>query len=294
MIAKRFIRIFFPAAQIKTTIVTTTIENCDFISNTSKIIENGWFEVDAFPNEKKCSLKDIKKGDYVNNKRILVTENETKPPKRYTDNTLIEAMENCGKKLEDKELAKLINKSGIGTSATRADIIENLVTHKYIERKGKTIYPTDLGMLLIDNLPIEDIKSAEMTAKWEKNLEEIRQGNKTLNEYMDEIICFTTKICEEINQITDSKIQSKNEVGKCPKCGQAVCKGKYGFYCTGKCGMNVAKVYGKELTEKQLEKLLAGKEISYTVKGKKTIVIPQIASNEYNGKTYYQWKTKRG
>ena len=81
---------------------------------------------------------------------------------------------------------------------------------------------------------------------------------------------------------------------KCPKCGADVVKGKFGWYCKGKCGMNIAKVYGVELSDTQVKGLLDGKSTSYTSKGKKTIVCPEIVENPYNGKMYYQWKTERG
>lgn len=83
-------------------------------------------------------------------------------------------------------------------------------------------------------------------------------------------------------------------LGKCPKCGGDVINGQYSFHCKNKCGMNLAKVYGRELTESQLKKLLDGKEISYTANGKKTVVLPEVAENNYQGKTYFQWRTKKG
>lgn len=82
-------------------------------------------------------------------------------------------------------------------------------------------------------------------------------------------------------------------LGKCPKCGGDVINGQYGFHCKNKCGMNIAKVYGKVLTETQLKNLLDGKEISFTANGKKTIVLPEVSENEYQGKTYFQWRTKK-
>lgn len=83
------------------------------------------------------------------------------------------------------------------------------------------------------------------------------------------------------------------DLGKCPKCGESVLSGKYGFYCKGKCGMNIGKVYGKELTEIQVKKLLEGKQITLVSSGSKTVVMPEVVRNDYNGKTYFQWKTKR-
>ena len=82
--------------------------------------------------------------------------------------------------------------------------------------------------------------------------------------------------------------------GKCPKCGGEVTKGKFGVYCKSKCGMNFTKVFGHELTDAQIGKLLSGKEISFTVKGRKTIVLPEVTENPWQGKTYYNWKTKSG
>ena len=81
---------------------------------------------------------------------------------------------------------------------------------------------------------------------------------------------------------------------KCPKCGADVVKGKFGWYCKGKCGMNIAKVYGLSLSDAQIKGLLDGKSTSYASKGNKTIVCPEIVENPYNGKMYYQWKTERG
>ena len=106
-----------------------------------------------------------------------------------------------------------------------------------------------------------------------------------------------TEMCGKYGSVDKSVSLSDcgNEpIGKCPKCGAEVVKGKFGYYCKGKCGMNIAKVYGVELSDTQVKGLLDGKSTSYTSKGKKTIVRPEIVENPYNGKIYYQWRTERG
>ena len=125
-------------------------------------------------------------------------------------------------------------------------------------------------------------------------LQQIEHGNYSANDFMNEIENFVRELCKKYGSedknicFSDKKSES---VGKCPKCGNDIICGKYGFFCKSKCGMNVAKVYGKELMEEQLKALLDGKSISYTSNGRKTVVLPQVVQNDYNGKTYYQWAT---
>ena len=83
-------------------------------------------------------------------------------------------------------------------------------------------------------------------------------------------------------------------IGKCPRCGADVKEGQYGFYCSGKCGMKIGQVYGRQLTVEQVKKLLSGGKLTLSMNGKKTIVLPDYEENQYNGKTNYQWKTQRG
>ena len=115
---------------------------------------------------------------------------------------------------------------------------------------------------------------------------------------MNEIQQFIADLCEKYGTVDKSAASfsdgSREPIGKCPKCGNDVIKGKFGWYCKGKCGMNVAKVYGVELSDEQIKELLHGKSTSYTFKGRKTVVCPEIVENPWNGKIYYQWKTERG
>lgn len=185
-------------------------------------------------------------------------------------------------------------KKGLGTPATRAGTIENLVNHGYIIRDGKKIVSTDKGKKLIAVIP-EEIKSPMLTAEWENQLLQVERGALPADVFMSGIEKYVADLCSKYSNV-DEKMTfgSKAEpIGKCPKCSSDVTKGKFGFYCTGKCGMNVSKVYGKELSESQITNLLNGKSVSYTANNKKTVVLPEFVQNDYNGKTYYQWKTER-
>lgn len=185
-------------------------------------------------------------------------------------------------------------KKGLGTPATRAGTIEGLVAKGYAQRNGKQITATEKGRNLIQVVP-EEVKSASMTAEWETKLQQIEHGQYFESDFMAEIEQFVRDICRKYG-FADASVSFGNHnepLGKCPKCGSDVVKGKYGFYCQKKCGMSVAKIYGKELSESQIAGLLHGKSTSFPAKGKKTIVLPEIAENSYNGKTYYQWKTER-
>ncbi len=222
------------------------------------------------------------------------TEHYTTPPKSYTEDTLLSAMERAGNEDYEDDDAE---KKGLGTPATRAAIIEQIVKNGYVYRHKKQLISTDMGKELVKVVP-DEVKSPKLTAQWETKLQHIERKQYSANTFLDEIIAYVTEMCSKYSSVDSSSaltavINKSNEpLGKCPKCSADIVKGKFGYYCKDKCGMNIAKVYGKELTETQLKSLLDGKSISYTVKGKKTVVLPQIEKNEYNGKVNYQWKTQ--
>lgn len=186
-------------------------------------------------------------------------------------------------------------KKGLGTPATRAATIEGLVSKGYAERKGKQIIATDKGINLINVVP-DEVKSPKLTADWEMKLQQIENGQYSADTFMTEIENFIRSLCVKYGSADSSVsfVDTKTEpIGKCPKCQNDVIKGKYGYYCKGKCGMIIGKVYGKELYESQIKSLLMRNSISYTAKGQKIVVLPEVVINTYNGKVNYQWKTER-
>lgn len=278
--------------------------NCEgnvFSASGKKVTEMGWKELDdkakavfrklskskdEEASEDEKSLPELSEGQTFENVSAKKSEHWTSPPKPYTEATLLSAMEHAGQDEYDDETEK----KGLGTPATRARIIEALVKNGYAERKGKQITATEKGVNLIQVVP-DEVKSPKLTADWEMQLQQIERGEFSHDDYMQKITDFVRELCNKYGS-SDSSVSFST--GNCPNCGKAVRKGQYGFYCTGKCGMMIGKVYGKELTEVQIKKLLSGEQISYTKDSKKTVVLPEVVENNYNGKTYFQWKTKKG
>lgn len=226
---------------------------------------------------------------------------ETRPPAAYTTGSLILAMEKAGKLIEDEELREQIKTCGIGTSATRASIIEKLIdTNLITTDKKQKVAPTERGKQIVaivakyDEALVSPLKTAEM----EQQLQSIAEKNLTREQHSQSVNKY---LCDTVANIfahnTDHIAGAGNGsavTGKCPKCGGEVAKGKFGWYCKSKCGMNLSKVFGHDLTDNQISKLLEGKEITYTANGKKTAVLPEVVQNDWQGKTYYNWKTKSG
>lgn len=241
------------------------------------------------------------KGQTVTVSSFHTYDMETRPPSAYTTGSLILAMEKAGKLIEDEELREQIKTCGIGTSATRASIIEKLIdTNLITTDKKQKVAPTERGKQIVaivakyDEALVSPLKTAEM----EQQLQSIAEKNLTREQHSESVnkyLCDTVANIFAHNTDHIAGAGNGNAVsGKCPKCGGEVSKGKFGWYCKSKCGMNLSKVFGHDLTDNQISKLLEGKEITYTANGKKTTVIPEVTQNEYQGKTYYNWKTKSG
>lgn len=194
-----------------------TLENGQekLFSNFKVLIEPGYMKVTGIPAKKvketedseetdvKCDdtflekLKNIKKGDTLSVNELGIKEGETSPPKRYNSGSLILAMENAGQLIEDDELRAQIKGSGIGTSATRAEILKKLVNIDYISLNKKTqiITPTQMGEMIFDvvDLSIKSLLNPDLTASWEKGLNYVAEGTITGSEYMDKLESFVTR-----------------------------------------------------------------------------------------------------
>lgn len=268
-------------------------ENTEFTAMGRTVLESGWKALDSKIGEAEKfdekSLPNLENGMTFTTKASK-SEHFTSPPKAYTEDTLLSAMEHAGAEDFDENAEK----KGLGTPATRANTIENLVKHGYIERDGKKIISTSKGRNLIKVMP-DEVKSAQLTADWENKLLEMERGNLSADSFMNEINNFVMGLVSKYGSVDNSVSFGENQasIGNCPKCGKAVIKGKYGWYCSARCGMNLTKVFGVELSEGQVKSLLSGKETSYIKNGRKTIVVPKIAKNTFNGKTYYNWATRK-
>ena len=293
LIATKLICATAPAHKYEAVKLTGICNGTEFMATGRTVLEMGW-KAYAKQSDKKNEEKALPAVSEGQTFTVAASKGEhfTSPPKPYTEDTLLSAMERAGNEDYDEDTEK----KGLGTPATRAATIEALVKNGYVERVGKQLRATDKGKELVTVVP-DEVKSAKLTAEWESKLQHIEHGSLPEAVFMSGIQQFITEMCGKYGSVDKSVSLSDggNEpIGKCPKCGADVVKGKFGWYCKGKCGMNIAKVYGVELSDTQVKGLLDGKSTSYTSKGKKTIVRPEIVENPYNGKMYYQWKTERG
>jgi DNA topoisomerase-3 len=266
LVARRFLAVFLNDAKYMQTTIITDVIGETFVTKGKVVLELGWREVYQPAETKNDQDEDnsvlpvVTKGEEVTAETIELSEKETNPPKRYTDASLLAAMEGASKLVDNKELKNAMKGSGLGTPATRAAIIERLIKVGYIERQKKNLLPTAKGETLIDLVP-ELVKSPEMTGQWEKTLSDIEEGNYDPKDFMQGIVAVTHKIVDlaKSQQVTDVSVANES-LGKCPLCGREVVESKKGYGCAGYkdgCKFVIWKeVAKKKLTIKQVQTLL--------------------------------------
>ncbi len=228
LIARRFVSIFYPAAEYKKYSIESEIDGEHFFSTTKVLSKDGYLKVanHSFGRKKKEETKEgeeqeedaldetlleaissLKKGDKLEFKDIVIKEGESSPPKPYNSGSIILAMENAGKLIEDEELRSQIKGSGIGTSATRAEIIKKLSNNGYISINGKTqvLAPTLLGEMIYDVVDhsIKSMLNPELTASWEKGLSMVADGAVTSDEYMKKLEDYVGKLTNNVKGLNN-------------------------------------------------------------------------------------------
>ncbi len=257
--------------QTSETVITAKCANNSFTTKGKTIIENGFkdfilvFETNKGNKAQEKSLPIMADGEVIEITSSQIKEGKTSPPKDYTDDTLLSAMENANNAEVDTDM------KGIGTPATRADIIEKLIKAELIERMGekktKKFIPTEKGISLITVLP-EEIQSPLLTAEWEEKLELVATGEMTPHEFLDEIIQMTTNLVDTYEPAKCSEVlfpkPERVNVGICPRCGEAVYENKKGFCCCNReCKFAIwkrSKFFSnkkKKVTPKFMQQLLA-------------------------------------
>lgn len=243
-----------------------------FTVSGKSVTHNGWksFE-DAFKRSFKISgsqeeekeekkLPELSEGQAFDGVQSKVTEHFTSPPKRFTEDLLLSAMERAGA----EDMGDDVERKGLGTPATRADIIEKLVKDGFVKREKKQIIPTEDGLKLITVLP-DVVKSPKLTADWENALTLVAKGELPMEDFMADIESMVSELIRTYHEVSEEQkkmfAQEQEALGICPNCGGQVVKGKFGAYCVKKCGMNVSRVMGAALTNTQVKDLLAGKKI---------------------------------
>ncbi|HEB11928.1 MAG TPA: DNA topoisomerase III [Spirochaetales bacterium] len=231
MIVKRFLAVLLPVYRYQSITITTRAAGEHFVSRGIQVIDRGWRKIEN-PEEKEeeeerslQNLAAVGKGDTFKVLSAVVRQGFTKPPSRYTEGTLLDAMENAGRFIADRELRRSLAGGGLGTAATRAEIIEKLLSNYYIERNGKTLYPTSRGIELFELVP-EQLRSPELTARWEQRLARIAGGNEKNTDFSRDIRSTARELVEKVKKST-AQFQPKNlSSTPCPICGKMMMAAK--------------------------------------------------------------------
>jgi DNA topoisomerase III len=283
LIARRFLAVFHPPARYARTTVVTLVEEERFRSRGKVTLEAGWRGVygllsdadaqqqrqDEEGENESAELPALEQGQTVKCASAEVEAKETKPPPRYTEATLLSAMETAGKLIDDEELREAMKESGLGTPATRAETIETLIRREYIERAGKDLTPTPKGLQVITMLEEHPLTSPELTGSWEKRLTDIEHGTDDRAKFIDDIAEFTRATVEKIAELDKEKLRPERvELGLCPRCGaetgEIIKENSKAYGCTSwksreepGCGFVIWKrVAGRTLTPELARQLL--------------------------------------
>jgi DNA topoisomerase III len=239
LVTKRFLAIFHPEAVYERTRVETTVVDNVFRTSGRRLVEPGWKGVYGEEAEAPRAdddsggdqlLPKLDQGERVETASVEAMRKETQPPRRFTDASLLAAMETAGKDVEDPELREAMKDSGIGTPATRAAIIERLADVGYIEREGRALVATEKGIQVVRLLGGHPLTSAELTGDWERRLGRIEHGGDTRPAFMTDIAKFTTETVQELDKLKGVRIE-RAKLGPCPICGREISENRKGYSC---------------------------------------------------------------
>ncbi len=264
LVVKRFLAVFFPAAEYLVTTRITRVESHAFKTEGKVLVEPGWLAIygrEAV--EEQGSLVKVESGERVKTSAIEAVALATRPPPRYTEATLLTAMEGAGKLIEDDELREAMAGKGLGTPATRAQIIENLIDQRYMVRDGKDLRPTHKAfdlMTLLRGLNVPELTAPELTGDWEYQLAQMERGKLKRDRFMRDIAAMTQKIVAQAKSYASDTVPIDNPArlkSPCPKCGKPVVENYRRFACTA-CDFSIPKHPGSRSFEiEEVEDLLA-------------------------------------
>ena len=284
LVVKRFLAVFYPSAEFLVTTRISTVEvdakQHKFQTNGKVLVKPGWLAVyGKEAQEDDANLVPVAPGEIVRTESVDVVALKTKPPARYTEATLLSAMEGAGKLIDDDELRAAMADKGLGTPATRASIIEGLIFEKYMHRDGRELVPTAKAfqlMTLLRGLDVEDLTKPELTGNWEYQLSEMEHGRLGREAFMAEIAAMAERIVKKAKEYDRDTIPGDYATlaTPCPNCGGVVKENYRRYSCSGRaaaadgsgeaagCGFSIGKIPGGrsfELTE--AESLLRDKKI---------------------------------
>jgi len=268
MVTKRFVAVFFPPAQYKNTNRITRVEGEPFKTEGKIMIAPGWLEVygrEAAGDKPEENLPAVQQSERVETVRIEINTEQTRPPVRYNEGTILGAMEAAGKLVEDEELRDAMKEKGLGTPATRASIIETLISAHYLTRHGKELQPTAKAIQTITLLKsaVPELTSPELTGEWEFRLREIEHRKLTRDAFMRDIRDLTKDIVGKAKDFhPDEHMPDTEPFGRCPKCGSPIVERFKSFTCTNQdCDFTIWKtIAGRLLSRDEFETLVRDKQ----------------------------------
>ena len=271
LVVKRFLAVFYPSAEFLVTTRITRVEGEPFKTEGKVLVKPGWLAVygrDQSNKEDAGHLVAVAEGESVNASEVNVEAKATRPPARYTEATLLSAMEHAGKRVDDEELREAMSEKGLGTPATRASIIEELIRHKYMVREMRELIPTAQAFSLITllmALEVDALSRPELTGDWEFKLKEIERGNFDRESFMNEIRSMTDRIVTAAKAYDGDTVPGdygKLETG-CPKCGGLVKETYKRFHCEGDdCDFGFWKIMGgRQFELAEADELVANRRI---------------------------------
>jgi DNA topoisomerase-3 len=296
MVVRRFLAVFHPDAVFENTRVETTVYpagedsggsgegsgGCVFRTRGKLLIVPGWRGVYGQLRESRSDadedegadqqLPKLDQGEVVQTLEIEGVRKETKPPRRYSDASLLGAMETAGKLVEDDELREAMKDSGIGTPATRAAIIERLIQVGYVEREGRSLVATDKGLNVIKLLGDHALTSPQMTGDWEHRLDRIERGEDSREKFMADIAKFAGATTKELDEKLNGVRIPRANLGPCPVCGHDIKENRKGYSCWSRddpgCGFVIWKSKaGKQLSVAVAKELIRSGQTARAVSG---------------------------
>lgn len=267
LVVKRFLAIFFPAAEYRLTTRITHVEAYQFRTEGKVLTSPGWLAVYGREVQSEdATLVPVEEGETVRTEEVEPVALATKPPPRYTEATLLSAMEGAGKLVDDEELREAMSERGLGTPATRAAIIEGLLNEAYLRREGRELVPTAKArqlMTLLRGLNVKELTSPELTGEWEHKLKQIEQGSLERQAFMREIAQMTQVIVKRAKEYDRDTVPGDyvTLTTPCPKCGGVV-KENYRRYACTNCDFSIGKhPGGRTFEQAEVEALLKDRQI---------------------------------
>ena len=267
-VVRRFLSVFFPAAEYLVTTRITRVEGHPFKTEGKVLVNPGWLAVHGKEGQTgdEGNLVAVDKDEKVKTEEVTIKASATKPPPRYSEATLLSAMEGAGKMVDDEELKAAMAGRGLGTPATRAQIIENLIGEQYMLREGRELIPTAKAfnlMTLLNGLGVKELTQPELTGDWEWKLGRIEKGDFTRAEFMREIAEMTRHIVERAKTYDSDTIPGDFGIlqAPCPKCGGLIRETYKKFQCSD-CDYSLWKmVAGRQYEPAEIETLLTERHV---------------------------------